>query len=471
MLFSSMTFIFIFLPIVLLFYFIASNRLKNYILLIASIIFYSWADIHYLGALLLTIFFSYFGAIIVDRNKYSFVGKNAMILTVFANICLIFYFKYFKFFLENINNIFNTDFNVLNILLPVGISFYTFQAISYVVDVYRGDCPVQKNICKLALYISFFPQLIAGPIIKYHDIANQIDSRDTDFDKFNYGVQRFIIGLSKKMLIANTLGAIVDKVFVLDPISISHGIAWLGAISYVFQLYFDFSGYSDMAIGLGYIFGFKFLENFNYPYISKSVTELWRRWHISLGTWFKQYVYIPLGGSRKGKNRTLLNLCIIFLLLGLWHGASWSFIVWGMYNGAFIIAEKFFNIKEFESKKHSLLVSVLCHIYFILNLTIGIVIFRADSLGYAIKYILNMLFLFKPDPQEYLYAIPYYVGKHEIIIFICAILCSTPLFKDFLKPKTQISKLFVNIWLLLLFFVSVATIAAESYNPFIYFKF
>ena len=306
MLFSTMTFVFMFLPVVLLLYLVSKKELHNPILLIASIIFYAWGEPRYLAIMLLTIIINWAGAIAVDRFKK--FAKFTLAATILADLGFLIYFKYFNFLIENCNNLFHSHIEPLNIIMPIGISFYTFQALSYVVDVYRGECRVQKDIYKLALYICLFPQLIAGPIVKYRDVADQIDSREVNFEKVNAGVKRFIIGLSKKMLIANTMGAIADKIFEQNPDAFSPLIAWIGSIAYSFQLYFDFSGYSDMAIGLGLIFGFRFLENFNYPYISKSITEFWRRWHISLSTWFKEYVYIPLGGNRKGKFRTLFNL-------------------------------------------------------------------------------------------------------------------------------------------------------------------
>ena len=305
-----MSFIFLFLPIVCLIYLCSKKELHNAILLIASIIFYAWGEPKYLAIMLLTIIINYGGAIAIDKYKNN--KKLVLILTITADLSFLFYFKYFNFVLENINRLFSADIRFIEVILPLVISFYTFQAMSYLIDVYRGECNVQKNFYKLALYICLFPQLIAGPIVKYHDIADQIESREVNFEKVQYGVKRFIIGLSKKMLIANTLGAIADKIFVQAPDTFSPLIAWLGAFAYSFQLYFDFSGYSDMAIGLGAIFGFKFMENFNYPYISKSISEFWRRWHISLSTWFKQYVYIPLGGNRKGMSRTCLLIPFLF---------------------------------------------------------------------------------------------------------------------------------------------------------------
>ncbi len=464
MLFSSMSFIFVFLPIVLLLYLVSKKELHNPILLVASILFYAWGEPKYLAIMLLTILINYVAAIAID--KYKTHKKIILILGIIVNLGFLIYFKYFNFLIENINGIFQTNIHALNIIMPIGISFYTFQALSYVIDVYRGECKVQKDIYKLALYICLFPQLIAGPIVKYHDVAEQIESREISFEKVDLGVKRFIIGLSKKMLIANTMGAIADKIFVQNPHNFTHLTAWIGALSYSFQLYFDFSGYSDMAIGLGLIFGFKFMENFNYPYISKSITEFWRRWHISLSTWFKQYVYISLGGNRCSKLKTLRNFGVVFLLTGIWHGANWTFLVWGIWHGLFIILEKIFNIKEFEKKKHSLLMNIFRHIYCIFAFVIGWVIFRADNIKYAWDYLMNMFGLLNIREAQSL--LP---DSFEYTILFVAVFCSIPIFKNILNCKNKIAQILVNIWLLVLFFASTITIASSTYNPFIYFRF
>jgi len=469
MLFSSVTFVFMFLPIVLLLYLVAKKELHNPILLIASIIFYAWGEPKYLAIMLLTILINYVGAIVI--NKFVNLKKQFLFLTIIANLGFLIYFKYFNFIITNCNNIFHLHISALDVVMPIGISFYTFQALSYVIDVYRNECKVQKNIYKLALYICLFPQLIAGPIVKYHDVEEQIDSREVNFDKVNLGVKRFIIGLSKKMLIANTMGAIADKIFVQDPHNFSHLTAWIGSFAYTFQLYFDFSGYSDMAIGLGLIFGFKFMENFNYPYISKSITEFWRRWHISLFTWFKQYVYISLGGNIQGLFKTCRNLGTVFLLTGIWHGAEWTFIIWGIWHGFFIILEKLLNIKEFDSKPHKLITNIFRHIYCILIFVIGWVIFRADNIKYAWDYLMNMFGLLHLHAEKFIFTMPYYIDRVEIITFIAAIICSVPIFNKMLEVENKIGKTLVNLWLLFLFILSSMTIAASTYNPFIYFRF
>lgn len=466
MLFSSMTFVYMFLPIVCLIYLCSKKELHNGILLAASILFYAWGEPRYLAIMLLTIIVNYLGAIAIEKWQHR--KKLSLILAIIANLGFLAYFKYFNFVLDNINHIFSLDIKFVEVILPLGISFYTFQAMSYLIDVYRGECKAQKDFYKLALYICLFPQLIAGPIVKYHDIEQQIDSHEVEFDKVQYGIKRFIIGLSKKMLIANTMGAVADKIFMQSPDTFTSVIAWLGAVAYSFQLFFDFSGYSDMAIGLGAIFGFKFLENFNYPYISKSITEFWRRWHISLSTWFKQYLYIPLGGSKCGLKRTCLNLAVVFFLTGLWHGASWTFIIWGIWHGLFIIIEK---ITGWNKDVEGFWINFAKHIYTILVFVIGWVIFRSNNINYAITYIMNM---FSPiDIHDISYLLPYYIDTYEVIMFIAAIACSIPFFKNILNVSkdNKVAYGIVNVWLLILFLISSATIAASTYNPFIYFRF
>ena len=458
-----MTFVFMFLPIVCALYLLSQKRFHNPILLAASILFYAWGEPKYLAIMLLTILINYAGAIAVEKFNHK---KLWLIFTIIVDLGLLIYFKYFNFIIDNINNLFHSHINAIDVIMPIGISFYTFQALSYVIDVFRGDCKAQKDIYKLALYICLFPQLIAGPIVKYHDVAEQIEDREVNFDKVTIGVKRFIIGLSKKMLIANTLGAIADKIFTQPADTFSPLVAWLGSISYTLQLYYDFSGYSDMAIGLGLIFGFQFMENFNYPYISKSITEFWRRWHISLSTWFKQYLYIPLGGNRISKNRTYINLGIVFLLTGIWHGASWNFVFWGIWNGFFIILEK---MTGWHNDTDKLPVKILKHIYTIFVFILGWVMFRADNMTYAWTYLKNMFGLVKV--HDITYTMMYYVDNIEIITLIAAILCAMPIFRNMIHIEKKPVKLLVNIWLLVLFILSSASIAASTYNPFIYFRF
>ena len=468
MLFSSMTFVFMFLPIVCATYLLARKELQNYILLIASILFYAWGEPRYLAIMILTILVNYIGANYISRSHNAMHRKLLLIATIVVDLSFLFYFKYFNFVMDNINQLFHTQINFIDVVMPIGISFYTFQALSYVVDVYRKEVKAQRDIYKLALYITLFPQLVAGPIVKYHDVDEQISDRTVTFDKVSYGVKRFIVGLAKKMLIANTLGAVADKIFTQPVENFDALTAWVGAIAYTLQLYYDFSGYSDMAIGLGAVFGFKFLENFNYPYISKSITEFWRRWHISLSTWFKEYLYIPLGGNRVSKRRNLFNLFVVFLATGIWHGASWNFIFWGLWHGAFIIFEK---LTGWHKKEGGLKINIAQHIYTMFAFVIGWVMFRADNMAYAWDYLKNMFGLI--SEHKITYKLPYYIDNIEIITFAVAILCAMPIFRGMLEVKYErkILRTIINIWLIVLFVLSASSIAASTYNPFIYFRF
>ncbi len=467
MLFSSMTFLFLFLPAVCGLYFLVRKNinLANMLLLLASILFYAWGEPRYVAIMLLTIIINYVGAICLD--KYRRYRKPILIGTILADLGFLFYFKYFNFVMENVGGLLNADIPFLEVIMPIGISFYTFQAMSYLIDVYRDETPVQYDIYKLALYICLFPQLVAGPIVKYHDVADQIDNRVITYDNVAYGVRRFIVGLAKKMLLANTMGAVADSIFTQPVSDFGTGVAWLGAIAYSFQLFYDFSGYSDMAIGLGHIFGFKFLENFNYPYISKSITEFWRRWHISLSTWFREYLYIPLGGNRISKQRTYLNLFIVFLATGIWHGAAWTFIIWGIWHGIFIVSERLTGIHQ---RTGTWKLSLAQHLYTILAFIIGWVIFRSDTISYAVHYIGNMFGLLATNPM---YSIPHYMDVQEWLSLMICILCAMPLFKNMLNIdfRQKFANIGIDIWLMVMFVLSWATIAASTYNPFIYFRF
>ena len=468
MLFSSMTFIYVFLPIVCTLYLLARKDLQNYILLIASILFYAWGEPSYLAIMLLTILTNYIGANYISRSHKNKHRKEILVLTILINLSFLFYFKYFNFVVENINDLFSANIKAIKVIMPIGISFYTFQAMSYLIDVYRGEVKVQKNIYNLALYICLFPQLIAGPIVKYHDIDEQIGNRDVAFKKVAYGIKRFIIGLAKKILLANTLGAVADKIFEQPVEQFDCLTAWIGAFAYSLQLFYDFSGYSDMAIGLGAIFGFKFLENFNYPYISKSITEFWRRWHISLSTWFKEYLYIPLGGNRVSKARNYWNLFVVFLATGFWHGAAWNFIFWGLWHGMFIIIEK---ATQWHKKEGGIFLNFTQHIYCILAFMIGWVMFRADNMTYAWAYIKNMFGLI--SDHRIAYEMAYYIDYMEIAAFMVGIACALPVFNKLLEIKYEhkILRGMINTWLIILFIMSTASIAASTYNPFIYFRF
>lgn len=468
MLFSSMTFLFVFMPLVMAVYFLSKKEIRNYVLLIASIIFYAWGEPRYLAIMIITILVNYAGAILLDKHYSSRQRLWIVSLTIVLDLSFLFYFKYFNFVVDNINGVLATDFQLLDIIMPIGISFYTFQAMSYLIDVYRREVPAQKDVYKLALYIVLFPQLVAGPIVKYHDVCEQIDNRTIEFKNVIIGFKRFITGLAKKVLIANTLAEVVDKIFAQAPENLTTGVSWLGAVAYCLQLYYDFSGYSDMAIGLGLMFGFRFLENFNYPYISKSITEFWRRWHISLATWFKLYLYIPLGGNRKGAVRTYWNLFAVFLVTGIWHGAAWSYVAWGIWNGIFIVIERFFGLDK--DKNDRWYVSAAKHVYAFFAIVWGMIIFRAESLSYAYEYICRMLHI---DVTKHLPDYDYGVNNKFAIMLIVGFICAMPVCRNliYIKYEHKVQRTLVNIWLFLLFFWSTISLAASTYNPFIYFRF
>ena len=468
MLFSSMTFLFVFMPLVMAVYFLSKKEIRNYVLLIASIIFYAWGEPRYLAIMIITILVNYAGAILLDKHYSSRQRLWIVSLTIVLDLSFLFYFKYFNFVVDNINGVLATDFQLLDIIMPIGISFYTFQAMSYLIDVYRREVPAQKDVYKLALYIVLFPQLVAGPIVKYHDVCEQIDNRTIEFKNVIIGFKRFITGLAKKVLIANTLAEVVDKIFAQAPENLTTGVSWLGAVAYCLQLYYDFSGYSDMAIGLGLMFGFRFLENFNYPYISKSITEFWRRWHISLATWFKLYLYIPLGGNRKGAVRTYWNLFAVFLVTGIWHGAAWSYVAWGIWNGIFIVIERFFGLDK--DKNDRWYVSAAKHVYAFFAIVWGMIIFRAESLSYAYEYICRMLHI---DVTKHLPDYDYGVNNKFAIMLIVVLICAMPVCRNliYIKYEHKVQRTLVNIWLFLLFFWSTISLAASTYNPFIYFRF
>lgn len=468
MLFSSMTFLFVFMPLVMAVYFLSKKEIRNYVLLIASIIFYAWGEPRYLAIMIITILVNYAGAILLDKHYSSRQRLWIISLTIVLDLSFLFYFKYFNFVVDNINGVLTTDFQLLDVIMPIGISFYTFQAMSYLIDVYRREVPAQKDIYKLALYIVLFPQLVAGPIVKYHDVCEQIDNRTIEFKNVIIGFKRFITGLAKKVLIANTLAEVVDKIFAQAPENLTTGVSWLGAVAYCLQLYYDFSGYSDMAIGLGLMFGFRFLENFNYPYISKSITEFWRRWHISLATWFKLYLYIPLGGNRKGAVRTYWNLFAVFLVTGIWHGAAWSYVAWGIWNGIFIVIERFFGLDK--DKNDRWYVSAAKHVYAFFAIVWGMIIFRAESLSYAYEYICRMLHI---DVTKHLPDYDYGVNNKFAIMLIVGLICAMPVCRNliYIQYEHKVQRTLVNIWLFLLFFWSTISLAASTYNPFIYFRF
>lgn len=462
MLFSSMIFLWGFLPLTLLSYYIVKPKYKNILLLIASLIFYAWGEPVYILLMIFTITINYVAGIILDRLSRG--RKWVLFLSVVINLGLLFYYKYFDLLVSTINKISgNSNLELRDIALPIGISFYTFQAMSYVIDLYKGEIKAQKSWFKLALYISFFPQLIAGPIVRYVDICNQIENRVETIDKFAYGIKRFSYGLGKKVILANSMASIVDNIMKLDMAYIGTGLSWTMAICYTLQIYYDFSGYSDMAIGLGKMFGFDIGENFNYPYISGSIQEFWRRWHISLSSWFKEYVYIPLGGNRKGFIRTLINLSIVFFVTGMWHGAAYTFIIWGLYHGFFSILERLFLGKVLEKNP----IKLLNHVYALLVVVVGWVLFRADDIIQALKLIKRM-FIYRANIGYNCFA---FVGKREIIIIVSAVLLSfLPCVRKKQASSDDISIYSIVLSCLILVYCIILLIC-NTYNPFIYFRF
>ena len=402
--------------ITLILYFIVPKKYKNVILLVSSLLFYFYGEPIYVFLMIAEILIAYFGALLIDKYK----DKTILIILLIIHISLLFIFKYTDFILTNINNIFNANINLLKLALPIGISFYTFQIISYEVDVYKKKVSVQKNIINLATYVSLFPQLIAGPIVRYESINEELDNRKTTFNDFSYGVRRFIIGLSKKVLLANVLGELCSTFNTISDKTVV--FYWLFAISYMLQIYLDFSAYSDMAIGLGRMFGFHFLENFNYPYISKSITEFWRRWHMSLSSWFKDYVYIPLGGSRCEKTKIIRNIFVVWFLTGLWHGASWNFIIWGLLFGIVLVIEKLFLQKILDKTPN-----IFKHIYVLFIVMISFVIFNGENI------INNIQGLFGINNISFINSVSIHYLKNYLIILIISILACTPLFKNIIE--------------------------------------
>ena len=469
MIFSSFTFLFFFLPIVLIVYsLLPFIRLRNLFLLVASLIFYAWSDFHYLNWLFQTIVITYICALCIKSELF----KNKKIFLFLGILCILmglFYFKYFEFTVSILDQILHRQKSVFNIVLPVGISFYTFQAISYLVDVYRGGS-VQKNFFDLALYISMFPQLVAGPIVKYSSVQDQLQKREYSLEQLYLGFRRFLMGLAKKIIIADTLGMSVDKIFETPLATLSVGIAWIGIIFYTLQIYFDFSGYSDMAIGLGKMFGFEFPENFNYPYISRSVSEFWRRWHISLSSWFKEYVYIPLGGNRQNLRKTCRNLLIVFLLTGIWHGANWTFILWGLWWAFFIVLEKCLKtyLPQHIKEKKNLFLLLFLHFYTLLVALFGWVLFRSSSLKQAFTY-LKALFGRISFRQEF--GASYYVRTGGWIVFGIGLLLALGAGKKMILPKSRLIRFLTDISLWVLLFCCLSFLTVTGYNPFIYFNF
>ncbi len=466
MLFSSIAFLYYFLPAVIVLYAIAPRKLKNTVLLLSSLVFYAWGEPRYIIYMLIGILSGYVTGLLIARFRGKVLSKVFLALSAVISLGFLCYFKYADFFIENFNAVTGLSVPLLRIALPVGISFYTFQILSYTIDVYRGDVRAQRNPINLAAYVSLFPQLIAGPIVRYSDVAQQLTERTHSIDKTADGIRRFMIGLSKKILIANALGELCAEYAAAPDPSVL--FCWMYAIAYSLQIYFDFSGYSDMAIGLGKLFGFDFCENFRYPYISKSITEFWRRWHISLGTWFRDYVYIPLGGNRGSALFRLRNILIVWLLTGFWHGASWNFIIWGLYFAVFLVIEKHFLLRHLEKSR------VFSRIYVLLAVVISFVIFGAVDMTGAGTCIAGM-FGFGGLPLTSA-SQSYYLRSYSVILLLAAI-GATPIPKYLVSriKETKIGTIAVNILepavLLLLLVTTSAYLVDGSFNPFLYFRF
>ena len=463
MLFSSIPFLYYFLPLVIITYIIVPFKLKNAVLLFFSLVFYGWGEPRYLIFMIISILSGYILGLLIEKYHDTKFSKLFLICSLSISLGMLGYFKYTDFFISNINSIFHSNIPLLRIALPIGISFYTFQILSYTIDVYRKDVPAQRNLISLATYISLFPQLIAGPIVRYSDVELQLNDRIHSKEKFALGMRRFVMGLSKKILIANQLGELCDIFLASNNKSVL--FYWLYAISFMLHIYFDFSGYSDMAIGLGKMFGFDFIENFNYPYVSKSITEFWRRWHMSLGSWFRDYVYIPLGGNRVSKSRHIFNIFVVWFLTGFWHGASWNFIVWGLFFFVILIIEKQWLLPYLNKSK------VWNHIYVLLLVAISFVIFNAKDLADAMLTVGGMFGLQNVPiiSQEFIY----YVQSYGLIL-VMAIIGATPYPKQLFNKFSE-SKKFMDIIeplsVAFLILLVTAYLVDGSFNPFLYFRF
>jgi len=470
MVFSSLLFLFRFLPAVLLVYYIAPHRLRNLVLLLFSLAFYAWGEPVYIILMLASVLISYAGGILIDRFQQAEKTKAAkavLIVSTVISLSLLAFFKYSGFAVQTVNHLTGAEFPILRLALPIGISFYTFQTISYTIDVYRREAAVQKNLISFGAYVTMFPQLIAGPIVRYKTIDAQLRTRSETVEQFAEGVHRFMIGLSKKVLIANNVGALWDAIQSMTYAELPILTAWMGLAAYTFQIYFDFSAYSDMAIGLGHMFGFRFLENFDYPYLSKSITEFWRRWHISLGTWFREYVYIPLGGNRGSRWRHIRNILIVWLLTGIWHGASWNFLLWGVYYGVLLLAEKFVLGKHLKK-----LPTLFQHIYCLFFVMLGWNLFVFEDMGHGTKFLKALFGLYR---QEFLNRETVYLLYNHAILLILCILGSTHLPQNagkWLSAKLAGgSAVFRNAFYAGLFLLSVAWLVDATFNPFLYFRF
>lgn len=466
MVFSSTIFLCVYLPLVLLGYYICPKKGRNLFLLIVSLVFYAWGEPKYVFLMIFSILVNYIFGRLMDKNRGRQKRmKLLLVLSVVIDLGLLSVFKYTDFVITNINAIFGSSFDLLNIALPIGISFYTFQAMSYTIDVYRNDVRVQKNLIDFGMYITMFPQLIAGPIVRYADVQDQLAERSVTTADFSEGVMRFVVGLGKKVLLANQMGAVWSDIYALGG-DVSALMAWTGAIAYTFQIYFDFSGYSDMAIGLGRMFGFKFPENFRYPYQSVSITDFWRRWHITLSTWFKEYLYIPLGGNRRGLARQALNLLIVWSLTGFWHGAGWNFVMWGLYYFVILFIEKLFLLKALDK-----LPKFFRHVYALVLIIIGWVIFASDDVSVLLPYLGSMF-----GANGAIGGMDVYTLLTKAVLLIICCIASTELPKKlFLSAAGAMNEkaafTLKSVLMIALLALSMILLIGDSYNPFLYFRF
>lgn len=465
MVFSSIPFLFMYLPVVLAVYYLAPIKWRNLWLFSVNLLFYGWGERVYILLMIFSITVNYINGILIDKHRENDKkAKRILTLNIVINLGMLIFFKYIDLIIDTVNILPMFDFKTLGVTLPIGISFYTFQTMSYPIDVYRGDASVQKNYISFGTFVALFPQLIAGPIVRYKDIADQLNFRSSSIDQFSSGVRRFVIGLGKKVIIANNIGSLWDLYVATSSAELTILGSWLGIIAFTLQIYFDFSGYSDMAIGLCRMLGFEFLENFNYPYISRSITEFWRRWHMSLGTWFRDYVYIPLGGNRCSLRRQFLNILAVWALTGIWHGASWNFLLWGLYYALFLMLEKAFLLEYFKK-----IPQFLRHFYTIIIVIIGWVLFQIEDLGACLTYIGTM---FGIGDAGFATVQDFYYLKAYAITFIVAIVSATPvgaLVYKKLSPKTQ--GVLAPILIIIVLLISTAYTVDGSYNPFLYFRF
>lgn len=466
MVFSSTIFLCVYLPLVLLGYYICPKKGRNLFLLIVSLVFYAWGEPKYVFLMIFSILVNYIFGRLMDKNRGRQKRMKLMlVLSVVIDLGLLSVFKYTDFIITNVNAIFGSSFDLLNIALPIGISFYTFQAMSYTIDVYRNDVRVQKNLIDFGMYITMFPQLIAGPIVRYADVQDQLAERSVTTADFSEGVMRFVVGLGKKVLLANQMGAVWSEIYALGG-DVSALMAWTGAIAYTFQIYFDFSGYSDMAIGLGRMFGFKFPENFRYPYQSVSITDFWRRWHITLSTWFKEYLYIPLGGNRCGLARQALNLLIVWSLTGFWHGAGWNFVMWGLYYFVILFIEKLFLLKALDK-----LPKLFRHVYALLLIVIGWVIFASDDVSVLLPYLGSMF-----GANGAIGGMDVYTLSTKAALIVICCVASTELPKKLFLSATgamneKAAFTIKSVMTIALLALSMILLIGDSYNPFLYFRF